>query len=76
MDIWRYRGLNNCVSPERISVDIVTQVNSTSSDIGPLSLQMLEEASKMLTKLVNLQRQNSSTVSSKLDIMDKYHELF
>jgi hypothetical protein len=68
--------LNNCVSPECISVDIVTQVNSTSSDTGPLSLQMLEEASKMLTKLANLQRQNTSTVSSKLDIMDKYHELF
>ena len=63
MDIWRYRGLNNCVSPECVSVDIVTQVNSASSDTGPLSLQMLEEASnkcweKLLICSVKLHQQS------------------
>jgi hypothetical protein len=40
-----YKGVNKCVSPDFITVDIVTQFNSTSSDISPLSLQLLEEVS-------------------------------
>jgi len=40
----RYKGLNNCVSPEFIRVDNASKGNSHASDNGPLSLQLWEEA--------------------------------
>jgi hypothetical protein len=61
-------------SPDFINVDIVTPVNSTSSDNDPLSLQLVEEASsKGLEECFNLQCVISA-VGSNLNIMDKYHE--
>jgi len=38
------KGLNSCVFPYFISVDIVIQDYSTTSEHRPLSLQLLEEA--------------------------------
>jgi hypothetical protein len=69
--------LNDCDFPENISVDIVTQVNSTSRNNSPLSLQLLEEGfNKIWQKISNLHRQISSTVGSKLNNVDNYHEIF
>jgi hypothetical protein len=57
-------------------VDIVTQINSPTSDNGPLSLQILEKLSnKCLDKYFNLQCVISA-VGINLNIMDKYHEFF
>jgi hypothetical protein len=60
-------------SPDFINVDIVTPVNSSSSDNGPLSLRLVEEAfNKCLEKYFNLQCVISA-VSSNLNVMDKCH---
>jgi hypothetical protein len=57
-------------SPDYISVDIVTPVNSSSSDKGPLALQLVE----MLRRMFNLQCVISA-VGINLNIMDKCHEM-